>query len=104
MVVEFTNGKTVEATTGSGVKTICKASVTTCTLMELSITANILTTRKKAMENTTGLMVASMKAGGTRGNSMDSAFTLILKRILLNSVCGSSASVSNGSTKKKLKP
>ena len=97
MAVVSTDGRMAEATSESGHRTICKATATTSTLMESGTTAGTLTIKRKVTAFTTGQMVASTKAGGTRANSMALVSTLTPNETQESTECGSSARELNGS-------
>ena len=99
--VVFTNGKTEEVISVSGVRTICKDMAHTSTLTEYNTTASTETIRKKGTGSTTGQMAANTKVGGTRESSMDSESTQTLNVGPGSMECGSLASALNGLIMKK---
>lgn len=74
--MELIFGKTAVNIMDSGQIMTCRAMVYIFMLTVLDTMANTLMIRRRATDCTTGLMVVSTKAGGTRASSMASALIL----------------------------
>ena len=92
MVVDIISGKMVENTMVNGKITICMVQVYMSIQMESLTKGNIEKTRRLDMVSISGQIVASMKVGGIRGNSM--AWVFIRIQVSKRSNMGSGSMVS----------